>query len=66
MKRILTLMLALVAVIVIQAQGKINLHLTGCTVADDNPTELTDDDGYVELYFNVESGYTPAPQRPYS
>ena len=58
MKRILTLMLALVAVIGIQAQGKINLHLTGCTSAAGNPTEFDEDEMWVSLTFDLESGYT--------
>ena len=58
MKRILTLMFALVAAIGIQAQGQINLHLTGCTSVEGNPTEYTDDDGYVELNFTLQKGFT--------
>lgn len=58
MKRLSTLVIALTAVICIQAQGKINLHLTGCTPADDNPTEYTKDDGYVELNLTLQNGYT--------
>ncbi len=58
MKRILTLMFALVAVIGIQAQGQINLHLTGCTSVEGNPTEYTDDDGYVEFNFTLQKGFT--------
>ncbi|GEM_PF-2480310 len=58
MKRILTLMFALVAAIGIQAQGHINLHLTGCTSVEGNPTEYTNDDGYVELNFALQKGFT--------
>ena len=58
MKRILTLMFALVAVIGVQAQGQINLHLTGCTSVDGNPTKYTDDDNNAEMNFALQPGYT--------
>lgn len=57
MKKLFTLSLMLVAAIVVSASN-INLHLTGCTSNAGNPTEYTDEDDYVELYFTAEDGYT--------
>lgn len=57
MKKLFTLSLMLVAAIVVSASN-INLHLTGCTSNEGNPTEYTDEDYYAELYFTAEDGYT--------
>lgn len=56
MKKIFTFF-ALLAAVSLSASN-INLHLTGCTSNEGNPTEYTDEDDYAELYFTAEEGYT--------
>lgn len=56
MKKIFTFF-ALLAAMSLSASN-INLHLTGCTSNAGNPTEYTDEDDWVELYFTANAGYT--------
>lgn len=60
MKKIFTLFaILLMASGMAFANGRINLHLTGCTSNEGNPTTYTEEDeGGVELYFTAEDGYT--------
>lgn len=58
MKKIFTFCMMLLAAATISASN-INLHLTGCTADEENPTEYTDEDEYgIDLNFVAEDGYT--------
>lgn len=51
------LLLSVFAALTVSA-SQINLHLIGCTSNAGNPTEYTEDDYFVELYFTPDKGYT--------
>lgn len=51
------LLLSVFAALTVSASN-INLHLVGCTSNAGNPTEYTDEDAYLSLYFTPNDGYT--------